>query len=269
MQRGVNRKWFFVCALLLLVVGVVAYGTSTPSTFGHSVNEIEGLSTFLGDAIPTGAILLFNTTCPSGWTRFTELDGRVPKGALTPGIFGGLDTHAHTYQSSMATNLNGGSWRSAIATLSIDPSSSWPPFLTMVWCMKTASGGGGSVATSSGPRMWSSDWREVQSSTSSVGNGIYGDSIFFAHNLNSSNIVGKIYVSPFGPPGINFHELESLARISGSGYPSVTGGRLRVNDNNMVTVELGGVYMDGMLDSPRVWGTTGGPEWIKVVLMAQ
>ncbi|MSS75299.1 hypothetical protein EXS73_03770, partial [Candidatus Pacearchaeota archaeon] len=48
--------------------------------FGHSAGEIEGLSSFLGDAIPTGAILLFNTTCPSGWTRFSGLDGRVPKG---------------------------------------------------------------------------------------------------------------------------------------------------------------------------------------------
>ena len=54
MQRGVNKRWFFACAFLLLVVGVVAYGTSTPSTFGHSAGELEGVCKTDGTGCPAG-----------------------------------------------------------------------------------------------------------------------------------------------------------------------------------------------------------------------
>jgi len=59
---------------------------------------------------PTGAIVAFTEAiitseysgaCPSGWTRFTALDGRLAKGAPTgvtsPLNTGGGDTHTHDY----------------------------------------------------------------------------------------------------------------------------------------------------------------------------
>ncbi len=43
MQRGVNKRWFFACALVLLIVGVVAYNSNpaNPAVFGHSAGEVE------------------------------------------------------------------------------------------------------------------------------------------------------------------------------------------------------------------------------------
>jgi hypothetical protein len=151
-----------VIALLLLVVGVVAYNTSpaNPAQFGHSIDEVDGLLASLGGTIPVGAIMAFNlTACPQGWTRFAELDGRVVKGSPTLGILGGSDTHSHTHQDSFATNLNGGSWRTAISTLTIDANSTWPPFLTLLYCMKTsANGGSGGISSTPTPTVPSGTW---------------------------------------------------------------------------------------------------------------
>jgi hypothetical protein len=48
-----------------------------------------------GAEIPTGLISLFDTACPSGWTRFAALDGRMPQGSTTYGTVGGGATHTH------------------------------------------------------------------------------------------------------------------------------------------------------------------------------
>lgn len=61
-------------------------------------------STFLrGDQIwaapagtfPSGGIIMFDVACPAGWTRFTALDGRFPRGAAVFGATGGSSTHTH------------------------------------------------------------------------------------------------------------------------------------------------------------------------------
>lgn len=46
-------------------------------------------------SIPSSMISAFETT-PSGWTRYSALDGRFPRGASTAGGTGGVSTHAHT-----------------------------------------------------------------------------------------------------------------------------------------------------------------------------
>lgn len=52
-------------------------------------------------AVPTGMIAMFAGACPTGWTRYTALDGRYPKGApagvTSPLNTGGATTHTHTY----------------------------------------------------------------------------------------------------------------------------------------------------------------------------
>ncbi len=48
-----------------------------------------------GVEILSGMIAMFDTACPTGWTRFTALDGRFVRGAATYGTTGGSDTHSH------------------------------------------------------------------------------------------------------------------------------------------------------------------------------
>lgn len=54
------------------------------------------LSAISGVAIPAGLIAMFDTACPVGWTRFSALDNKFPRGAAAYGATGGADTHAHT-----------------------------------------------------------------------------------------------------------------------------------------------------------------------------
>ncbi len=47
--------------------------------------------------VPMGTIALFTGSCPTNWERFSDLDGRFPRGAETAGGTGGSETHTHTY----------------------------------------------------------------------------------------------------------------------------------------------------------------------------
>lgn len=82
-----NRVLYSIVSILLLMVvavGVYAYGTSSPSSFGHSAGEVEG-------TVPSGGIVMFAGNCPSGWTEYTALRGRFPRGEPS-GNVGSLDT---------------------------------------------------------------------------------------------------------------------------------------------------------------------------------
>lgn len=48
--------------------------------------------TAVGSGIPPGMIAMFDTSCPSGWTRFAALDGIFARGATTYGGTGGNDS---------------------------------------------------------------------------------------------------------------------------------------------------------------------------------
>ncbi|MBR9702337.1 hypothetical protein GOV13_05450 [Candidatus Pacearchaeota archaeon] len=174
-----NRALYTLMAMMFIVlvgIGVVAYGTSDPVVFGHSAGEIEGGGT------PSGAIMMFDTSCPQDWTRFSELDGKVPRGNPTYVGSGGAETHshgagshthtyntviAHTHTSShmsvigangasMAQGTGGQGWAMSTGaghlTTSTGSSSgttvggtgntgssamnSWPPYLNIVYCQK-------------------------------------------------------------------------------------------------------------------------------------
>jgi hypothetical protein len=49
----------------------------------------------VGGGIPSGAIMMFTGTCPSGWSRFAALDNRFPRGASAYGATGGSGSHNH------------------------------------------------------------------------------------------------------------------------------------------------------------------------------
>ena len=46
--------------------------------------------------LPNGMIAMFDSLPPLGWTRFTALDGKFPRGASTYGGTGGSSSHSHT-----------------------------------------------------------------------------------------------------------------------------------------------------------------------------
>lgn len=55
-------------------------------------------------ALPPGAICMFQSSCPEGWTRVTELDGKFPMGAESYGQTGGSETHQHRVGPQGAQN---------------------------------------------------------------------------------------------------------------------------------------------------------------------
>ncbi|MGA1865582.1 MAG: hypothetical protein ACMUHX_11040 [bacterium] len=62
--------------------------------------KLEDLSKYI---IPKMGIILWRgTSCPSGYTRVAELNGRFPKGAVgNPGGFGGSSKHSHTGKADL------------------------------------------------------------------------------------------------------------------------------------------------------------------------
>ena len=60
--------------------------------------------------VPSGAILMFDGNCPSGFTRYAALDNRFPMGAdpsvTAPGTTGGSATHSHTISMDGAHTHN-------------------------------------------------------------------------------------------------------------------------------------------------------------------
>ena len=70
------------------------------------VTDVDGGTLFISfdgttweklSGIPSGAIAMFDSACPSGWTRYTAMDDRFPMSGATAGAVGGNNTHTHTY----------------------------------------------------------------------------------------------------------------------------------------------------------------------------
>jgi len=87
-----------------------------------------------------GMIAMFDTACPSGWTRFSALDSKFPRGASSYGATGGSATHTHTVvmlnHPSQSSENNQGGYPARNGTRTSDASSSLPPYLQVVWCKK-------------------------------------------------------------------------------------------------------------------------------------
>ena len=122
-----------------------------------------------GGVVPSGAILMFDTACPAGWTRFTALDNKFPRGAATYGGTGGADSHthpgpSHTHDSNFEAGSNdaaanvgassangayvytrgGGAGTTGLLKTGVQASgtgntgstSNVPSYLDVVWCKK-------------------------------------------------------------------------------------------------------------------------------------
>lgn len=60
-----------------------------------------------GASIPSGMIAMFDRECPDGWTRYTEMDRRFPRGALQAGELGGGEDHTHSFDITARTSKDG------------------------------------------------------------------------------------------------------------------------------------------------------------------
>lgn len=50
--------------------------------------------------IPSGMIAMFDIACPTGWTRYSQMDNRFPMGSTGVGATGGWSGHSHTVGGS-------------------------------------------------------------------------------------------------------------------------------------------------------------------------
>lgn len=99
----------------------------------------------ISSGIPSGMIAMFAVACPSGWTRFTALDGSFPRGAATYGGAGGSTTidPPNTTSTGSGQCINcftAGTNRSGAQahTHDVDIAAfAWiPPYLDVVFCQK-------------------------------------------------------------------------------------------------------------------------------------
>jgi len=129
----------------------IALGMAGSAWFGGSLTVAGSING--SNVVPVGQIALFDTACPTGWTRFSALDSYFPMGGATYGTYGGTWTHTHavTGQSGgviepgvkevPVTGGNGQywSWHSHYAgSYATDSAYNIPPYLTMVFCKKNA-----------------------------------------------------------------------------------------------------------------------------------
>lgn len=85
--------------------GNIGIGTVSPGYKLDVVGDMNYSGALREDGVEifSGMIAMFDSACPTGWTRFTALDGRIMRGAATYGTTGGSDTHTHgiaTYNTS-------------------------------------------------------------------------------------------------------------------------------------------------------------------------
>ena len=103
--------------------------------------------------LPSGYIAMFETSCPSGWTRESSFDNTFLRGAPTYGGTGGSESHSHSYSTgNVNTSVfvqnnqqvkNTVTYRYApthyhMKTIEADSTtiSSLPPYLDLVYCKK-------------------------------------------------------------------------------------------------------------------------------------
>ncbi len=160
------KHLYILTALLAIATGSIyittAYGGNNPSEVGHTYRELEGVQKEItdscsgGEAVkevksdgtvecesisggaPSGAIMIFESGCPNGWSRFSALDGRYPRGSPSYGSTGGSSSHNHDLARS-------GSYRGAIVEdrdkdqqlhKYTESSNHIDPYLEVVYCQK-------------------------------------------------------------------------------------------------------------------------------------
>lgn len=87
----------------LLSVGTFKMTGGSPGSGKVLTSDADGDATWTtpsSDGVPSGAIMLFDASCPTGYTRFSALDSRFPRGNSTYGATGGSDSHDHSFSDT-------------------------------------------------------------------------------------------------------------------------------------------------------------------------
>jgi hypothetical protein len=129
--------------------GNVGIGTNSPGAKLHvdgniiasdptADNHVATKAYVDSSGIPSGMIAMFTGSCPTGWTRFSALDGKFARGASSYGATGGSETHSHSTNYSTQKYSSGTYYAGAVrsGTLSVYSSSHLPPYLDVIWCQK-------------------------------------------------------------------------------------------------------------------------------------
>jgi len=108
-----------------------------------------------GYLVPQRAIMMFDTSCPTGWSRFANMDNTFPMGGSTYGATGGAANHSHTLIEGTPEGAGGantvgvgnpggsmGSFSGGSSSIvyptkdTTTSASNLPPYLTIVFCQK-------------------------------------------------------------------------------------------------------------------------------------
>ena len=105
--------------------------------------------------IDSGLVALFDDSTPTGWTRFSALDGKFPLGSDTYGDTGGSATHSHDTSGGYTTStVSGDEYKDSNSSNtaeahnhtsqdgSTDAAGSLPPYLEMVFASVDSDGTG-------------------------------------------------------------------------------------------------------------------------------
>lgn len=136
-EVNINKSYFFVLlSTLVILAGIIitiAYGGSSPTTMGHSAEEVEG-------TVPSGFCVFSSTqsSCPAGWTRASQFDNRTIRGSDSGiGQTGGNETHRHWVDLGEDNYARGGTSNDPAHTeLWSELASSWPPYVNVTICCK-------------------------------------------------------------------------------------------------------------------------------------
>jgi hypothetical protein len=104
-------------------------------------NQPLNANLFAVATFPQGFVGMFTTNCPAGWTRLTTLDNAFPMGAASYGASGGSATsatsHGVVFSSGQGSGSYWASWKVGDPTNQDSPVSTLPPYVTMVYCVKS------------------------------------------------------------------------------------------------------------------------------------
>lgn len=106
---------------------ITTLGTPTADTDGATKGYVDAAG------IESGMVVMFTSSCPSGWTRFTALDNRFPRGAASYGATGGSNTLSHSVGRD---GYDGNFFRDTAIDTIYNHTDYWPPYLDVIWCQK-------------------------------------------------------------------------------------------------------------------------------------
>ncbi len=188
--------------------------TSSTDSIIPPYKHLKFISRTNPPSIPAGAIALFDASVPSGWTRYSSLDGTYLRGGPDANT-GGSATHTHTFTAT--SSVDSGALRDTannttvatghshtIASTALTASSNTPPYIDVIFGQATAdtAAPAGMIAFFTGAVP--SGWTTVSGSSSSYYQRMLrGSASFGSTGGSATHNHGGSVVGTSGAPGNN------------------------------------------------------------------